>query len=272
MKFKSKYISKKPDEKGFINYTDAQNHVWKLLYQRQVKLLEGRACQEHIRGIQQLNYRADQIPQLPEVSSVLKRLTGWVVHPVDALISHEEFFQLLSERRFPAATFIRRLSDLDYITEPDIFHEIFGHCPILTHPAYADFVCDYAHMVLAFDKTEWPLLQRLFWFTVEFGLIHTSQGLRAYGGGILSSKEETVYCVESDKPERRPFIPLDVFRTPYRIDMLQPVYFVIESYQQLYDFLKSDIASLLKQAHQLGEFPAKFPIEPDNPSVHIFAC
>lgn len=270
--FQSQYISKKPDAQGYVEYTAAEHDVWNRLYHRQMQIMPGRACNEHLQGLELLGLSADNIPQLPDVNKRLSAITGWQVHAVDALISATEFFHLLKDRKFPAATFIRTLEELNYVKEPDIFHELFGHCPILTNQIYADFVQAYAEMVLRLPEKEWPLLQRLFWFTVEFGLINTADGLRAYGGGILSSIEETVYSVESDMPQRKPFDILEAFRTPYRIDMLQAVYFVIDSYQQLYDIANSDIEGLLAKAHQLGEYPPTFKVELDNPNFHIFCC
>ena len=131
---------------------------------------------------------------------------------------------------------------------------------------------DYACKVLSFPETDWPLLQRLFWFTVEFGLIKTANGLRAYGGGILSSTSETVYSVESDLAMRVLFDPLVAFRMPYRIDMLQPVYFVIDDYHQLYDFVTSNIGELILRARSLGEYAPFFAVDVDNPNIHIHAC
>lgn len=270
--FQSSYIAEIPDARGYINYSAEKDAVWRILYERQHKLLPGRACQEHIDGLQKLQLTAEAIPQLPEVSEILASLTGWRVSPVAALISAKEFFKLLANRCFPAATFIRRLEELDYVKEPDIFHELFGHCPLLTQPVYADFMQAYAELVLSLPESEWPLLQRMFWFTVEFGLIKTAEGIRAYGGGILSSIKETVYCVESEEPQRQPFVPLNVMRTPYRIDRVQPIYFVIDSYQQLYAFVKSDIPGLLKETHRLGEFAPVFEVEPGNPNIHIAVC
>lgn len=272
MEFESRYTSHKPDDKGYVQYGAEEQDTWRVLYQRQMDLLPGRACNAYMEGINKLELVADHIPQLPELSQKLKSLTHWQVAPVDALISAREFFELLAERKFPAATFIRVKEELDYVQEPDIFHEIFGHCPMLTNHVFADFVQDYAEKVLTYPQTDWPLLQRLFWFTVEFGLVRTDNGLRAYGGGILSSIKETVYSVESDVPMRVLFDPVTAFRTPYRIDMLQKVYFVIDSYQQLYDFVNSSIGEYMKRAKELGEFPPFFPIEDNNPSIHIRAC
>ena len=272
MEFVSKYKSHIPDAKGMVKYSRTENEVWQTLYTRQEKLWPGRACDAYLDGLKALNLPADAVPQLPDVTRVLKKMTGWEVQPVAALISAREFFELLAVRKFPAATFIRIPDELDYVQEPDIFHELVGHCPMLTNPVYADFMQDYAQMVLTFPKEDWPLLQRLFWFTVEFGLIYSLQGLRIYGGGILSSINETVYSVESDLPQRCLFDPIVAFRTPYRIDQLQKVYFVIHDHQELYKFVKLDIAGLLKKARELGEFPALFKVEKNNPSIHVRAC
>lgn len=270
--FRSKYIAKKPDASDFIAYDAEENNVWNVLYTRQMAVIQERACLEHLIGLKKLALDQKCIPQLPEVNQQLQKLTGWSVHPVTALISAEDFFTLLANRQFPAATFIRNMEELDYVTEPDIFHELFGHCPMLTEPVFADFVQEYAKFVLTCPQNDWPLLQRFFWFTVEFGLISTPQGLRVYGGGILSSIGETSYSIESMLPQRQLFNPLAILRTPYRIDQKQSIYFVIQDYQELYHFTKTDIASLLKQAHVLGEFPPLFDIEPNNPCIHIHAC
>jgi phenylalanine-4-hydroxylase len=272
MEFVSQYISKVPDAQGFVEYDQIENSVWNTLYLRQIKLIQQYACPEFIAGIDALDLSPDHIPQLPEVNKRLAQLTGWEVQSVDALISAEAFFNLLAKRIFPAATFIRTREELDYVKEPDIFHELFGHCPMLTVPIFADFVQRYALMVLASPQAQWRLLQRMFWFTVEFGLIKTLHGMRAYGGGILSSFEETQYCVTSPKAERLQFDPLTILRTPYRIDMLQPVYFVIEDFDQLFELVDSDFNAWIQEAHRLGELPAKFEGDPNDPNIHILAC
>lgn len=272
MMFSSRYVAHVPDAQGLINYSAEENRIWNILFERQVKLLPGRACDEFITGLNTLGITSKAIPQLPDLSQRLKEKTGWQVSAVAALISAREFFELLAKRSFPVATFIRDEAELNYVKEPDIFHEVFGHCPMLTDRVYADFICDYAHKVLTFPESDWALLQRLFWFTVEFGLVKNSNGLRAYGGGILSSISETVYCIESDIPLRVIFEPVAAFRTPYRIDMLQPIYFVIDDYQILYDFVLSNISELLARARELGEFPPFFAVDPNNPNIHIRAC
>lgn len=272
MEFTSRYTAHQPDASGFVNYSAEENKVWSILYNRQIKIIPNRACDEFITGLKALNINAKKIPQLPEINQVLKQKTGWQVKAVEALISARDFFELLANRFFPIATFIRSEEELNYVKEPDIFHEIFGHCPLLTDQVYADFIHDYACKVLTLPESDWSLLQRLFWFTVEFGLINTAQGLRAYGGGILSSITETVYCVESREPLRALFDPVAVFRMPYRIDRLQAVYFVINDFSTLYNFVLCNVEELLAEARNLGEFPPFFPVEPGNPNIHIYAC
>lgn len=261
-----------PDEKGYIAYSDEENQVWNTLFLRQEVLLAGRASDAFIQGLKVLDLSPDKIPQLPVVNQKLRTITDWEVSPVAALISARAFFELLAEKKFPAATFIRHKESLNYVKEPDIFHEIFGHCPMLTDSVYADFIHAYAKRVLTFDEADWPLLQRFFWFTVEFGLIRDKSGLRAYGGGILSSIGETAYSVESSEAMRVLFDPITIFRMPYRIDALQPVYFVIDSYQVLYSFIEADWGALLARARELGEYAPYFPVESGNPSIHIQAC
>lgn len=255
---KTRYVSKPVDEHGYANYTPEENLVWHDLYQRQIQVIQHRACDEFIRGIDILGLTADQIPQLPDVNKALGKVTGWGVHPVAALIPFDEFFNLLANRFFPAATFIRTREDFDYIKEPDIFHELFGHCPLLTDPAYARFMQKYGEIGVNASHKEQVQLARLYWFTVEFGLMETAQGLRVYGGGILSSKNETIYALESGIPQRKPLVPLDALRTPYRVDILQPVYFMIKSFAELYDLVNLDLLSLVAHARELGQFPPLF--------------
>ena len=166
---------------------------------------------------------------------------------------------LLANRKFPAATFIRRREDFDYLQEPDVFHEIYGHCPMLTNQTFADFLQKYGELAVDLDKDRIWMTQRLFWFTVEFGLIETEEGLRICGAGIASSAGESPYALESQTPERRPFDALAVFRTPYRIDIFQTVYYVIENCNQLYDLVTSDLTPVMDRAKALGSLPATFP-------------
>jgi phenylalanine-4-hydroxylase len=195
-----------------------------------------------------LDLPSDRIPQCGEISEVLKQKTGWSVAPVEAIIPLEDFFTLLANKRFPAATFIRIREELDYLQEPDIFHEFFGHCPLLTNQAYADFVQWYGENALRTSKKAQALLGRLFWFTVEFGLINTTKGLRIYGGGILSSYEETIYALESEIPQRIAFDLDKILQTPYRYDVIQNCYFVVDAIADLFT-LKSD--SILQQVEKI---------------------
>ncbi len=248
----TKYVSHQPDKQGYIQYTDEENATWHDLITRQIPMLPNRACNPWIEALNEMNFPIDRVPQLPEVTNVLKQHTGWGVTGVPALIGFNEFFQLLANKKFPVATFIRTREDFDYIQEPDVFHEVFGHTPPLTDHRFAAFVEAYGNAGLAADPKDHVMLARLFWFTVEFGLVNTDEGIRAYGSGIMSSPGELVYAVESDVPERKPFDPVEVLRTPYRIDILQPIYFVIESFDQLFELAQSDLLGYIKEARKLG--------------------
>jgi len=256
---KKKYRSKQPASDGLIHYSKQENAIWHDLITRQVPMLPGRACPQWISCLDEMNFPNDRIPQLGEISEVLQAHTGWSVSPVPALIGFTEFFRLLANRSFPVATFIRSRQDFDYIQEPDVFHEVFGHTPPLTDHRFSAFVQAYGEAGLRADPKDHAMLARLFWFTVEFGLVQTGEGVRAYGSGIMSSPGELTYAVESEVPERKPFDPIEVLRTPYRIDILQPVYFVIESFDQLFDLAKSDLLGFIKEARSLGMHAPKFP-------------
>ncbi len=254
----TQYHARKPDEKGFISYPDTEHQVWQTLIERQLRVIEGRACQEYLDGIDQLALPRERIPQLDEINRVLTNTTGWQVARVPALIPFQTFFELLASKRFPVATFIRTFEELDYLQEPDIFHELFGHCPLLTNPWFAAFTHTYGRLGLQASKEERVFLARLYWMTVEFGLVDTDAGRRIYGGGILSSARETVYCL-SETPEHLPFDPLEAMRTPYRIDILQPLYFVLPNLKRLFELSGEDIMEQVHQAMQLGLHAPKFP-------------
>lgn len=251
-----KYIAKKPDKNGFIHYTDEEHKTWQMLVERQLKVVEDRACDEFIVGLQKLNICQDRIPQCSEISAVLQVTTGWSVVPVATLIPLEHFFRLLANKQFPAASFIRMRKELDYLQEPDIFHEYFGHCPMLTHPAYADFVQWYGEAALATSKAVQSILGRLFWFTIEFGLLQTAQGIRIYGGGILSSFSETVYALESKTPMRKKFNLIEILNKSYQYDVIQDCYFCISSLADLFQLKSNDIISLAESIAN-GNFQGK---------------
>ena len=255
----SKYEAKVPDENGIIPYSDEEHSVWRDLYTRQIDIIQGRVCDEFLQGLDILDLPTDRIPQTTEVSKILLERTGWQVEPVPALINFDRFFKLLAQRKFPAASFIRTREEMDYLQEPDIFHEIFGHATMLTHQAFADFTEAYGKAGLKASKKERVFLARLYWFTVEFGLLQTSDAIRIYGGGIASSPGETVFALESEEPMRRPFDPIEVLRTPYRIDIYQSVYYVLDRMNDLFELAGSDLLGLIRQARALGEFEPTFP-------------
>lgn len=246
------YVAKPVDAQGNAAYTPEENQIWHDLITRQIPIVQNRACREYTRGLELLNLPKNRIPQCPEVNDILRQETGWALEPVAALIPFDVFFDLLANKKFPAATFIRRRDELDYLQEPDIFHEIFGHCPMLTNQACADFTQKYGELALKASHSDRVMLAKLYWFTIEFGLINTKDGLRAYGGGILSSKNETIYALESNIPQRKPFDPLEVLRTPYRIDIIQPIYYVIDSFDALFELIDMDLLALIAEARELG--------------------
>jgi len=250
----STYIAKPVDANGNTSYSSEENQIWHELIIRQIPIVKERACDEYKHGLDLLDLPKDRIPQCPDVSHVLRKTTGWVLEPVPALIPFDHFFNLLANRKFPAATFIRRRDELDYLQEPDIFHEIFGHCPMLTNQACADFTHAYGKLGLNATHDEQVMLAKLYWFTIEFGLIKTQSGIRAYGGGILSSKSETLYCLESSVPQRKPLDVMEVLRTPYRIDIIQPIYFVIDSFDVLFHLIDMDLIGLIHEARRLGMY------------------
>jgi phenylalanine-4-hydroxylase len=247
-----KYEAKLPNQYGLVPFTPEEHSVWETLYLRQQKLLEGRACPEFIHGIKALDLGHKSIPTLPDICAKLGKATGWGVTAVNALISFKEFFELLANRHFPVATFIRVREDLDYLKEPDIFHEVFGHCPLLTLPAFASFTEKMGQWGMKMNREERVMLARLYWFTVEFGLINTKEGLRIYGGGILSSKGESVYALESPAPMREKFDLIQVLRTPYRYDEMQKKYFIIDSFDDLFAIAHTDLPAVFKEARKLG--------------------
>lgn len=257
----SRYTAKPVDTEGKAAYTDEENEIWHELITRQIPIVAGRACNEYFYGIEQLNLPHDRIPQCYEISNVLQIATGWQLQPVSALIPFDYFFSLLANRKFPAATFIRRRDELDYLQEPDIFHEVFGHCPLLLNQSCADFTQAYGKLGLNAAPDDRVMLAKLYWFTIEFGLIQTNVGLRAYGGGILSSASETKYCLESEIPRRKPFDIIDVLRTPYRIDIKQPVYFIIENFEVLFELIDLDLIGLIQQARRLGMYQPEYLLQ-----------
>ncbi|KPK61534.1 MAG: phenylalanine 4-monooxygenase [Gammaproteobacteria bacterium SG8_31] len=256
----TKYASKVPDDNGYISYTDEENRIWSELYTRQMEILPGRACSAYLKNLERLELSGDRVPQLPNVSEILREHTGWEVAPVPALIPFTQFFNLLADKKFPAATFIRTREEMEYLQEPDIFHEIFGHCPLLLDEGFAAFSHAYGKAGAAARKEDHAMLARLYWFTVEFGLIQRpGKDLRAYGAGLCSSIGEVQYALDSDVPVRKPFDPIDALRTPYRIDIYQTIYFVIQNSDELFRLAQMDLLDMIVEARRLGMHPPTFP-------------
>jgi phenylalanine-4-hydroxylase len=221
--------------------------------------LPGHVAPEYLEGVTRLGLTGRAVPQIADIDARLADLTGAGVQGVPAIIPPSQFFDLLSQRKFPVATFLRRREDMDYIEEPDLFHEVFGHCPLLTNPDYCDFIERFGKLAVQLGKPYSWRMFRLFWFTVEFGMIRTPDGLRAYGAGIVSSPSEARHATGGEA-EMLDFDLMTVFRTPYRIDIVQPVYFVIDSFEAMAASLDTDIAGLIDQAKELGDLPPRYDV------------
>jgi phenylalanine-4-hydroxylase len=227
---------------SYSQYTPDDQAVWKLLFERQMAQLPGRASRAYMDGIVATGFPNTTIPDFErDLNPRLLPLTGWRVVAVPGLIGNREFFELMADRQFPATTWLRTRDQLDYIQEPDMFHDTFGHVPVLTNRHFCDFLAALSRMALNHVDHEEAIqmIAQLYWYTVEFGLIretdeHGKPALRIYGGGILSSPGETIYALESDIPKRVPYDVPTLLQTPYVIDRFQEQYFVIDSYEQLY--------------------------------------
>jgi phenylalanine-4-hydroxylase len=236
-------------------FTDAEHRTWDTLFQRQAALLPGRVAPEFLAGLDVLRLSKPGIPDFDELSEVLTKRTGWQVVAVPGLVPEEVFFEHLANRRFPAGNFIRSPDQLDYLQEPDVFHDVFGHVPLLAHPVFADYMQAYGEGGLrsmrfgAIHK-----LARLYWYTVEFGLIRSEGGLKLYGAGIVSSRGESIFALDDPSPNRLGFDLQRVMRTRYRIDDYQQTYFVIDSFEDLLrTTLETDFAPLYAELERLPE-------------------
>lgn len=243
---KQLYIANPTDQYGFVAYSKEEDKIWSELLLRQTALLQKRACNEYLQGLALLNLPSNRIPQLTELNSILKKGTTWQLEAVSALLPANEFFHLLANKKFPVATFIRRREDFNYIEEPDIFHEIVGHCPLLIHPPYADFMESYGKLSLSAPPRIQTLLERIFFFTIETGLIATLEGLRIYGGGILSSYDESSYALDSHLPIRKPFNINEVIQSSYSLQSMQKTYYIIDSFDILHALVNLDLIHFLR--------------------------
>lgn len=235
-------------DQGWDRYTPAEHATWRTLFERQARLLPGRACDEFVAGMRALPIGADEIPDFRRLSDALLQRTGWQVVAVPGLVPDEVFFEHLAHRRFPAGQFIRKPHELDYLEEPDVFHDVFGHVPMLMNPVMADFIQAYGVGGLRAQKLgALTQLARVYWYTVEFGLVRQAEGLRIYGSGIVSSYAETLFALEDPSPNRIRFEVERVMRTDYRIDDFQESYFVIDSLESLLELARVDFGPLYER-------------------------
>jgi phenylalanine-4-hydroxylase len=222
------------------NFTEADHNVWNILFERQSKLLKERAADEVLEGMQKLKICNAKIPKFSELNAILQSETGFSIVAVKGFIPEDLFFRFLAERKFPSTCFIRKPHQLDYLEEPDIFHDVFGHVPLLVNPVFADFMEEFGRKGL--EAIDCGLLQfaaALYWFTVEFGLVQSSKGIRIYGAGIISSKGESIYCLDSAVPAKIKFDIRRVMKTEYHIDSFQKTYFVVENFEELFKVLRA---------------------------------
>jgi phenylalanine-4-hydroxylase len=248
-------------------YRDSDQDRWRRLYARQIRLVPGRACPEFLRVIDTLGYEQG-IPRFDEVNERLGRATGWEVVAVPGLLPEHVFFGHLAARRFPVTVWLRDESEFDYIVEPDVFHDFFGHVPLLFDPVFADYMQAYGRGGQKADGLHaLEYLARLYWYTVEFGLVRSGEGLRIYGAGILSSPAEVSYALSSPEPRRIGFDLKRVMRTRYKIDTFQQTYFVIDDFGQLFRETAPDFTPLYAEIAGLDPYPADTVL----PQDHLFA-
>ncbi len=238
-------------EQDWNAYTPQQHALYARLFERQLRQVPGQACDEFVHALGALDI-AEQIPRFESINERLASATRWQIVAVPGLIPEPAFFALLASRRFPVTVWLREPEEFDYIVEPDVFHDLFGHVPLLFNPVFADYMQAYG---VGGQKAErlnaLEYLARLYWYTVEFGLIASKQGVRAYGAGILSSAGETVYSLTNPKPQRLGFDLKRVLRTPYRIDDYQDTYFVISSFEQLFEASAPDFTPIYDEISRL---------------------
>ncbi len=237
-------------------YTAEEHARWHFLCDRQKPLLKNRACKEYLQALEKLNIvtNADGIPDMRRVSDMLEKTTRWKIVTVPGLIPGGVFLEHLSKRQFPVTWWIRGEEQIDYLKEPDIFHDLFGHVPLLSNPVFADYMQQFGMGAMkARGLKATKLITRLYWFTVEFGLIKTEDGLRIYGSGIVSSAKESAYSLESPVPNRLGFDLIRMMRTNYHYDDLQATYFVIDSFEQLFDQTRPDFTDYYTTVKSLPE-------------------
>lgn len=246
-------------EQPWDDYSATDHDVWRRLYQRQRQLLVGRACDEFLQAQDAMGMTEHRIPKFSDMDAALGAATGWRLIGVEGLLPELDFFDHLANRRFPVTWWIRKPEQVDYIEEPDLFHDLFGHVPLLMNPLFADYMAAYGRggvKAHAIGPEALQALTRLYWYTVEFGLIRQPDGLRIYGSGIVSSKGESIHSLESDAPNRIGFDLERIMRTRYRIDSFQKTYFVIDSFEQLMQATAPDFTPIYARVSQEESIPA----------------
>lgn len=254
-------------EQPWDDYSDTDHDVWRRLYERQREVLVGRACDEFLQAQDAMGMTPDAIPRFSELNRVLEGATGWTLIGVEGLLPELDFFDHLANRRFPVTWWIRRPDQIDYIEEPDLFHDLFGHVPLLMNPVFGDYMQAYGRggvKAHAIGEDALQNLTRLYWYTVEFGLIRQADGLRIYGSGIVSSRGESIHCLESDAPNRIGFDLERIMRTRYRIDTYQKTYFVIDSFEQLIAATTPDFTPIYARLARLDSIPAGSVLDGDR--------
>lgn len=254
-------------EQPWSAYTRTDHEVWATLFERQQQLLVGRAGTEFLRSQRDMGMSAHQIPKFDDLNRMLRAATGWEIVGVEGLLPELVFFDHLANRRFPVTWWIRKPEQLDYLAEPDLFHDLFGHVPLLMNPVFADYMAAYGRggvKAHALGPEALANLTRLYWYTVEFGLIREADGLRIYGAGIVSSKGESIHCLDSASPNRIGFDLERIMRTRYRIDSYQKTYFVIDSYEQLMDATRPDFTAIYTRLAEQASIPAGDVLETDT--------
>ena len=250
-------------DQPYEQYTQEEQERWRFLYKRQRALLPGYAAQEFIDGLEALN-AGESIPRLDDANEVLAKSTGWKLVAVPGLIPDREFFDHLANKRFPVSWWMRRADELDYLVEPDIFHDFFGHVPLLSNPVFAEYMRKYGlGGPKAIEHGATKMLARLYWYIVEFGLINTDDGLRAFGAGMLSSKSETLYSVKDPTPNRIAFNLERVLRTAYMVDDYQKTYFVIDSFDHLFQSCDRDFTPYYEKWAGTEEIDPETTLEDD---------
>jgi phenylalanine-4-hydroxylase len=233
-------------KQDYSAYTKDDFEVWEILFNRQIKQLKLIASKAYLEGIKKVDFHSDKIPNYLKTNALLQKITGWQIHVVAGLIDNKPFFELMQNRKFCASTWLRKREQLDYLEEPDMFHDIFGHVPLLSNQSVCHFLEELARIALRFVENPLAIeyIARLYWYTVEFGLIREDGQLKIYGAGILSSSGESIYCLESPVPQRINYDIIHIFHTPYIKEHYQEQYFVIDSYEQLFNSIPEIEAEL----------------------------